>query len=116
MRVFDLEVFDREIIDVGHQDADVSPVASLAFSRDARIGSEGALAERFGAVAGRAGFVGPFQQHATDAVDMNVLDRFDVGDPEPTVGAADKIVSAAIGELDVTVVQLQNRVLLHEYR
>ena len=116
VRVDEPEVFNAELFDKGQQDADVAPVAGLAFLCDAGVGAVRALPENFGAVARSARMVSPFQHRGANTANGDVGDGRDVGDAQAAVRAANKIVAAAVGELDAAILQFERGTALDEDR
>ena len=110
MGIMDGHVLDAEALDKRQQDADIPPIPALALARNAGIGPVGPGADRLAAVAGGSRTVCSLEHRAADAADMNVLQGLDVRDAEAAVRAAQKVVSATVGEFDPAVVQFQRGV------
>ena len=118
----DADVFNRQMMDVRHKNADVPPVAIFGFAFLAAIRAVGMAmkiierrirraaevlrawaGDEFAAVACRTRMVSAFQNAVADATDMNIANRFRIFDAQPAIRTAEEIVATFVRQFDAAV-------------
>ena len=127
------DVFNRQMMDVRHENADVPPVAFFGFALLAGVRAVGMAVEvverrirraaeilrawagdEFAAVARRTRMIGAFQNAIANAADMDVADHLRIFDAQTAVRTAEEVVAAFVRQLDAAVLQQDGRVFRQE--
>ena len=126
MGLDDAESRDGEVVDIGHEDADVAPVPALAFALLAGVGAVGEVMEiapgwgwaaaeavvlragaenALGSVSGCSRVVSALEGAGSLSEEVDVAQGLGVAEAIAAVGAAEEVVAAVVGQLEAALLK-----------